>query len=151
MGWGRSHESSVSPSSYLSGSASSPFFTSSSPIYIPSTNTLQDPCILSTIMGRTENPSSHLTSYKFSVPILDSGCGPVSDAIKCFTKLLHSQGVTDPASSTNTSSCHTGNLIMFIEDKSLSSGSSSCCFSPYGHQQIGPVPAGPRSLSPQTS
>jgi len=68
-----SHQSSATPSSYLSGSASSPSFTSTSSIYIPFTNTLGDARILSTITERTENPSSRPTSYPRvpqSTPIL---------------------------------------------------------------------------------
>lgn len=140
-----SHGSSVTPSSYLSGSASSPSFTSSSSVYIPFTNTLRDARILSTITERTENPSSRPTSYNLSVP----GSRPVSDAIRRST-VSHSRGVTEPASSTTTSSRRTGDLIAFFEDKSSSSDSSSRPFSPYGHRRAGSVPAGPRSPSPYT-
>ena len=62
--WSRG--SSVTHSSYLSGSASSPSFMSSSSVYIPFTNTLQDARILSTITERTENPSSRPTSNNLS-------------------------------------------------------------------------------------
>ena len=140
-----SHGSSVTPSSYLSGSASSPSFTSSSSIYIPFTNTLRDARILSTITERTENPSSRPTSYNLSVP----GSRPVSDAIGRSTVSPHSRGVTEPASGTITSSRRTGDLIAFFEDKS-SSDSSSRPFSPYGHRRTSSVPAGPRSPSPYT-
>jgi hypothetical protein len=135
-----SHGSSVTPS-YLSGSASSPSFTSSSSVYIPFTNTLRDARILSTITERTENPSSRPTSYNLSVP----GSRPASDAIRRST-VSHSRGVTEPASSTSTSSRRTGDLIAFFEDKS----SSDSSFSPYGHRRAGSVPAGPRSPSPYT-
>jgi len=112
-----SHGSSITPSTYLSGSASSSSLTSSSSIYIPFTNTLQDARILRTITERAENLSSRPTSYNLSVP----GSRPVSDAIRCSTVSLHSQGVTEPASSTITSSRLTGDLIAFFEDKSSSS------------------------------
>ena len=141
-----SHGSSVTPSSYLSGSASSPSFTSSSSIYIPFTNTLRDARILSTITERTENPSLRPTSYNLSVP----GSRPVSDTISRSTVSLHSRGVTEPVSSTVTSNRRTGDLIAFFEDKSSSSDSSSRPFSPYGHRRAGSVPAGPRSPSPYT-
>jgi len=112
-----SHGSSITPSTYLSGSASSSSLTSSSSIYIPFTNTLQDAHILRTITEHAENLSSHPTSYNLSVP----GSRPVSDAIRCSTVSLHSQGVTELASSTITSSRLTGDLIAFFEDKSSSS------------------------------
>ena len=131
------------PSSYLSGPASSPSFTSSSSVYIPFTNTLRDARILSTITERTENPSSHPTSYNLSVP----GSRPVSDAIRHSAVSLHSQGATEP--SNGTPSCCTGDLIAFFEDKS-SSDNSSRPYSPYGHRRTGSVPAGPRSPSPYT-
>src|SRR6266851_7753807 len=141
-----SHRSSVTPSSYLSGSASSPSFTSSSSIYIPFTNTLRDARILSTITERTENPSSRPTSYNLSVP----GSRPVSDTIRRSTESLHSRGVTEPTLSATTSSRRTGDLIAFFEDKSSSSDSSSRPYSPYGRRRAGSVPAGPRSPSPYT-
>jgi len=137
--WSRG--SSVTPSSYLSGSASSPSFTSSSSIYIPFTNTLRDARILSTITERTENPSSRPTSHNLSVP-----SRPASDAIRRSTASLHARGATEPGLSGITSARRTGDLIAFFEDKSSSSDSSS----PYGHRRTGSVPAGPRSPSPYT-
>ena len=142
--WSRG--SSVTASSYLSGSASSPSFTSTSSVYIPFTNTLRDARILSTITERTENPSLRPTSYNLSVP----GSRPVSDAIRRSAVSLHSRGVTDPGSSVNASSRRTGDLIAFFEDKSSSSDNSSRPYSPYGHRRAGSVPAGPRSPSPYT-
>jgi hypothetical protein len=138
-----SHQSSATPSSYLSGSASSPSFTSTSSIYIPFTNTLRDARILSTITERTENPSSRPTSYNLSVP----GSRPVSDAIRRSAASHHSRGVTEPGPSTATPSRRTGDLIAFFEDKSSSSDNSSRPYSPYGHRRTGSVPAGPRSPS----
>ncbi|KAF8480059.1 hypothetical protein DFH94DRAFT_650046, partial [Russula ochroleuca] len=135
--WSRG--SSVTPSSYLSGSASSPSFTSTSSVYIPFTNTLRDARILSTITERTENPSSRPTSYT-------PGSRPVSDAIRRSAVSLHSRGATEPEP---TSSRRTGDLIAFFEDKS-SSDNSSRPYSPYGHRRTGSVPAGPRSPSPYT-
>jgi hypothetical protein len=139
-----SRQSSATPSSYLSGSASSPSFTSTSSIYIPFTDTLRDARILSTITERTENPSSRPTSYNLSVP----GSRPVSDAIRRSAVSLHSRGVTEPGPSTP--SRRTGDLIAFFEDKSSSSDKSSRSYSPYGHRRSGSVPAGPRSPSPYT-
>ncbi len=141
-----SRQSSATPSSYLSGSVSSPSFTSTSSIYIPFTNTLRDARILSTITERTENPSSRPTSYNLSVP----GSGPVSDAIKHSAVSLHSRGVTEPGPSATTPSRRTGDLIAFFEDKTSSSDNSSRPYSPYGHRRTGSVPAGPRSPSPYT-
>jgi hypothetical protein len=138
--WSRGSGSSVTPSSYLSGSASSPSFTSTSSIYIPFTNTLRDARILSTITERTENPSSRPTSYT-------PGSRPVSDAIRRSAVSLHSRGATEPVS---TPSRRTGDLIAFFEDKSSSSDNSSRPYSPYGHRRTGSVPAGPRSPSPYT-
>ena len=134
---------SVTPSSYLSGLASSPSFTSSSSVYTPFTNALQDASTLSTITERTENPSSRPTSYNVSV----LGSRPASDAIRHSAVSLHSRGVTEP--SNGTLSRRTGDLIAFFEDKS-SSDSSSRPYSPYGHRRTGSVPAGPRSPSPYT-
>ena len=141
-----SRQSSATPSSYMSGSASSPSFTSTSSIYIPFTNTLRDARILSTITERTENPSSRPTSYNLSVP----GSRPVSDAIRRSAVSLHSRGVTEPGPSTATPSRRTGDLIAFFEDKSSSSDNSSRPYSPYDHRRTGSVPAGPRSPSPYT-
>jgi hypothetical protein len=138
--WSRGSGSSVTPSSYLSGSASSPSFTSTSSVYIPFTNTLRDARILSTITERTENPSSRPTSYT-------PGSRPVSDAIRRSAVSLHSRGATEPGS---TQSRRTGDLIAFFEDKSSSSDTSSRPYSPYGHRRTGSVPAGPRSPSPYT-
>jgi hypothetical protein len=142
--WSRG--SSVTPSSYISGSASSPSFTSTSSIYIPFTNTLRDARILSTITERTENPSSRPTSHNLSAP----GSGPVSDAIRRSAVSLHSRGATDPGSSVTSSSRRTGDLIAFFEDKSSLSDDSSRPYSPYDHRRSGSVPAGPRSPSPYT-
>ena len=142
--WSRG--SSATPSSYLSGSASSPSLSSSSSVYIPFTNTLRDARILSTITERTENPSSRPTSYNLSVP----GSRPVSDAIRRSAVSLHSRGATEPGPSTGTPSRRTGDLIAFFEDKSYSSDSSSRPYSPLGHRRTGSVPAGPRSPSPYT-
>jgi len=141
-----SHGSSVTPSSYLSGSASSPSFTTSSSVYIPFTNTLRDARILSTITERTENLSSRPTSYNLSAP----GSRPVSDAIRHSAESLHSRSGTEPAPGAITSSRRTGDLIAFFEDKTSSSDSSSRPYSPYGHRRTGSVPAGPRSPSPYT-
>jgi hypothetical protein len=141
-----SRQSSDTPSSYLSGSASSPSLTSTSSIYIPFTNTLRDARILSTITERTENPSSRPTSYNLSVP----GSRPVSDAIRRSAVSLHSRGVTEPGPSPATPSRRTGDLIAFFEDKSSSSDNSSRPYSPYDHRRTGSVPAGPRSPSPYT-
>ena len=141
-----SRQSSTTPSSYLSGSASSPSLTSTSSIYIPFTNTLRDARILSTITERTENPSSRPTSYNLSVP----GSRPVSDAIRRSAVSLHSRGVTEPGPSTTTPIRRTGDLIAFFEDKSSSSDNSSRSYSPSGHRRTGSVPAGPRSPSPYT-
>ncbi len=138
--WSRG--SSVTPYSYLSGSASSPSFTETTSSYIPFTNTLRDGRILSTITERTENPSSRPTSHNLSVP----GPRPVSDAIR---RSLHSRGVTEPGPSLDTPSRRTGALIAFFEDKS-SSDTSSRPYSPLGHRRTGSVPAGPRSPSPYT-
>ncbi len=140
-----SHQSSAMPSSYLSGS-SSPSFTSTSSVYIPFTNTLRDARILSTITERTENPSSRPTSYNLSLP----GSRPVSDAVRRSAVSLHSRGVTEPGPSTTTPSRRTGELIAFFEDKSSSSDNSSRPYSPYDHRRTGSVPAGPRSPSPYT-
>ncbi|KAH9993287.1 hypothetical protein BJV74DRAFT_884401 [Russula compacta] len=140
-----SRESSVTPSSYLSGSASSPSVSTTSSIYIPFTNTLRDARILSTITERTENPSSRPTSYNLSVP----GSRPISDAVRRSTVSLHSRGITEPGPSAATSGRRTGDLIAYFEDKS-SSDSSSRPYSPYGHRRTGSVPAGPRSPSPYT-
>ena len=141
-----SRESSVTPSSYLSGSASSPSVSSTSSIYIPFTNTLRDARILSTITERTENPSSRPTSYNLSVP----GSRPVSDAVRRSTVSLHSRGITEPGPSVATSGRRTGDLIAYFEDKSSSSDSPSRPYSPYSHRRTGSVPAGPRSPSPYT-
>jgi hypothetical protein len=141
-----SRQSSDTPSSYLSGSASSPSLTSTSSIYIPFTNTLRDARILSTITERTENPSSRPTSYNLSVP----GSRPVSDAIRRSAVSHHSRGVTEPGPSPPTPSRRTGDLIAFFEDKSSSSDNSSRPYSPYDHRRTGSVPAGPRSPSPYT-
>jgi len=111
------HGSSVTPSTYLSGSASSSSLMSSLSIYIPFTNTLWDAHILHTITEHAENLSLCPTSYNLLVP----SSRPVSDAIRCSTMSLHSQGVTELASSTITSSRLTGDLIVFFEDKSSSS------------------------------
>src|ERR1700761_9396556 len=111
--WSRG--SSVTPSSYLSGSASSPSFTATTSSYIPFTNTLRDARILSTITERTENPSSRPTSHNLSVP----GSRSVSDAIRR-SAVLHSRGVTEPGSSVTSSSRRTGDLIAFFEDKTSS-------------------------------
>jgi hypothetical protein len=142
-----SHGSSVTPSSYLSGSVSSPSFTTSSSIYIPFTNTLRDARILSTITERTENPSSRPTSYDLSAP----GSRPVSDAIRHSVVSHHSRSGTEPAPGAITSSRRTGDLIAFFEDKTSSSDNSARPYSPYGHRRTGSVPAGPRSPSPYTT
>ena len=139
--WSRG--SSATPSSYLSGSASSPSFTATTASYIPFTNTLRDARILSTITERTENPSSRPTSHNLSVP----GSRPVSDAIR---QSFHSRGVTEPGPSTTTPSRRTGDLIAFFEDKSSTSDASSRSYSPFNHRRTGSVPAGPRSASPYT-
>ncbi len=137
--WSRG--TSVTPSSYLSGSASSPPFTANTSSYIPFTNTLRDSRILSTITERTENPSSRPTSHNLSVP----GSRPVSDAIR---HSLHSRGATEPAPSAATPSRRTGDLIAFFEDKSSTSDNSSRPYSPFDHRRTGSTPAGPRSPSP---
>ncbi|KAF8270084.1 hypothetical protein EI94DRAFT_861049 [Lactarius quietus] len=142
--WSRG--SSATPSSYLSGSASSPSFTATTSSYIPFTNTLRDGRILSTITERTENPSSRPTSHNLSVP----GSRPVSDAIRWSGTSFHSRGVTEPGPGTTTPSRRTGDLIAFFEDKSSTSDSSSRAYSPFGHRRSGSVPAGPRSPSPYT-
>jgi hypothetical protein len=139
--WSRA--SSATPSSYLSGSASSPATTSS---YIPFTNTLRDGRILSTITERTENPSSRPTSHHLSVP----GSRPVSDAIRHSGVSFHSRGATEPGPSNTTPSRRTGDLIAFFEDKSSTSDTSSRSHSPFNHRRTGSVPAGPRSPSPYT-
>ena len=137
---------SVTPSSYLSGLASSPSFTSSSSVYTPFTNTLQDASTLSTITERTENPSSRPTSYNVSV----LGSRPVSDAIRHSAVPLHSRGATKP--SNGTPSRRTGDFTAFFEYK-YSSDNSSRPYSPYGHRRTGSAPAGPCSpyLYTQTS
>ena len=86
------------------------------------------------------------TSYSLSVP----GSRPVPDAIRRSAVPLHSRGVTEPGPSTTTPSCHTGDVIAFFEDKSLSLDNSSRSYSPFGHRRTGSVPAGPRSPSPYT-
>ncbi|KAH9053604.1 hypothetical protein EDB87DRAFT_1569203 [Lactarius vividus] len=141
--WSRG--SSVTPSSYLSDSVSSPSFTATTSSYIPFTNTLRDGRILSTITERTENPSSRPTSHNLSVP----GSRPVSDAIRRSGISVHSRGLTEPGPSANTPSRRTGDLIAFFEDKSTSD-TSSRSYSPFGHRRTGSVPAGPRSPSPYT-
>jgi hypothetical protein len=140
--WSRG--SSITPSSYLSGSASSPSFTTESS-YIPFTNTLRDGRILSTITERTENPSTRPTSHNLSVP----GSRPVSDAIRRSAASHHSRGVSEPGPSVGTPSRRTGDLIAFFEDKS-SSDSSARPYSPHSHRRVGSVPSGPRSPSPYT-
>ncbi|KAH9048891.1 hypothetical protein EDB84DRAFT_82083 [Lactarius hengduanensis] len=141
--WSRT--SSATPSSYLSGSASSPSFTATTSSYIPFTNTLRDGRILSTITERTENPSSRPTSHNLSVP----ESRPVSDAIRRSGISVHSRGVTEPGPSANTLIRRTGDLIAFFEDKSTSD-TSSRSQSPFSHRRTGSVPAGPRSPSPYT-
>jgi hypothetical protein len=79
-----SRQSSATPSSYLSGSASSPSLTSTSSIYIPFTNTLRDAHILSTITERTENPSSRPTLYDLLVP----GSFPMRSGIPLYHFIL---------------------------------------------------------------
>ena len=142
--WSRA--SSATPSSYLSGSASSPSFTATTSSYIPFTNTLRDGRILSTITERTENPSSRPTSHNLSVP----GSRPVSDALRRSGTSFHSRGATEPGPSASTPSRRTGQLIAFFEDKSSTSDDSSRSYSPFSHRRTGSVPAGPRSPSPYT-
>lgn len=142
--WSRG--SSITQSSYLSGSASSPSFTATDSSYIPFTNTLRDGRILSTITERTENPTSRPTSYNLSVP----GSRPVSDAIRRSAVPHHSRGVAEPGSSVVTPSRRAGDLIAFFEDKSTSSDSSARAYSPHSHRRAGSVPSGPRSPSPYT-
>jgi hypothetical protein len=142
--WSRG--SSATPSSYLSGSASSPSLSSNSSVYIPFTNTLRDARILSTITERTENPASRPASYNLSVP----GSRPVSDAIRRSAVSLHSRGATEPGPSTGTPSRRTGDLIAFFEERSSSSDNSSRPYSLLGHRRTGSESAGPRPPSPYT-
>ncbi|KAA1474371.1 hypothetical protein DENSPDRAFT_882747 [Dentipellis sp. KUC8613] len=140
--WSRG-SSSVTPSSYLSGSATSPTFTSNTSSYIPFTNTLRDGRILSTITERTENPSSRPTSYNLS--------GPRPNSAALGRSSPHVRGATEPASGDRAippPGRRAGDLIAFFEDKKSTSASSS---SSYGHSRTLSAPSGPRSPSPYTS
>jgi hypothetical protein len=70
---------------------------------------------------------------------------PVSDtnAIKLSGASLHSQGTTEPGPSATTASHRTGQLIAFLEDKSLTSDNLLCPYSPFSHRRAGLLPALP--------
>ncbi|KAI0050274.1 hypothetical protein FA95DRAFT_1468238, partial [Auriscalpium vulgare] len=145
--WSRG--SSVTPSSYLSGSATSPTFTTTDSSYIPFTNTLRDARILSTITERTENPSSRPTSHLIST----GGSRPTSEALRRSTVGLsssHLRGATEPGPGdrpTPPQGRRAGDLIAFFEDKTGSASPSLLG----AHTRTTSAPSGPRSPSPYTT
>ncbi|KAI0037086.1 hypothetical protein K488DRAFT_81579 [Vararia minispora EC-137] len=142
-----SRSSSITPSSYLTGSASSPSYTSSSSSYIPFTNTLRDARILSTITERSENPSSRPTSYNQSGQGLRPNSGVITSRLS--THSGHSRGATDPGPSDRPVPLgrRAGELIAFFEEKNT----PERVVSPFSHSRTASVPSGPRSPSPYTT
>ncbi|THH16604.1 hypothetical protein EW146_g4054 [Bondarzewia mesenterica] len=146
--WSRG--SSVTPSSYLSGSATSPTLTTTNSSFIPFTNTLRDGRILSTITERTENISSRPTSHNLS----GAGSRPTSGNLGGARPLsTHARGATDSSVGdrpTASAGRRAGDLIAFFEDKTATTDSGSLLHT-YGHGRTLSAPSGPRSPSPYAS
>ena len=144
--WSRG--SSVTPSSYFSGSGTSPTFTTTNSSFIPFTNTIRDGRILSTITERTENISSRPTSHNLS----GIGSRPNSGNLGGARPMpSHGRGITEPALTDRLAppSRRAGDLIAFFEDKTSTVDSSSSVS--FGHSRTLSAPSGPRSPSPYTN